>query len=364
MDHSLFYKRYIRPLLFKLDSETAHGLAHTAGHLAGCVFPAFANEFKYQGKDLVINLAGTTLDNPVGLAAGFDKNGLLASMLGNIGFGFAEIGSVTGKPSAGNPRPRLFRLIEDEGLINRLGLNGDGACVVAERLRQTKLSLPIGINIAKTNDPNIKGNLAVEDILQSFKAIKDLPAFYVTINASCPNTKEGILEEKKQLATIFSEVQKLNSRKLPLFVKLSPDSSDELLNDMIEEAEAHDLSGFVCGNTTTSRNALRTDPKAIQKIGTGGLSGRPLKALGVSLCRRIFKLKSPNQTIIGVGGIFSGQDAFDYIAAGATAIEIYTGLIYEGPTLPKQICEELSQLLKSRGLSITEAIGSESKVKA
>lgn len=363
MDHSLFYKRYVRPLLFKLDSEAAHGLAHTAGHLAGSAL-GLCSDFKYQGKDLTVNLAGTTLDNPIGLAAGFDKNGLLASMLGNIGFGFAEIGSVTGKPSTGNPRPRLFRLVEDEGLINRLGLNGDGADVVSERLRQTKLSLPIGINIAKTNDPSIKGDLAVEDILHSFRAIKDLPAFYVTINASCPNTKEGILEEKKQLSTIFSEVQKLNNRQLPLFVKLSPDSSDELLNDMIEESIAHNLSGFVCGNTTTSRNNLHTDYATIEKIGAGGLSGRPLKELGLSLCRRIFKLKNNNQTIIGVGGIFSGQDAFDYIAAGATTVEIYTGLIYEGPALPKQICDELSQLLKSRGLSLSQAIGSESKVKA
>ncbi|MBX9880273.1 MAG: quinone-dependent dihydroorotate dehydrogenase [Candidatus Obscuribacterales bacterium] len=364
MDHALFYKQYIRPLLFKLDSESAHRLAHEAGHLAGSLFPLFANDLKYQGTDLSVNLAGTKLENPVGLAAGFDKNGLLASMLGNIGFGFAEIGSVTGKPSAGNPKPRLFRLVDDEGLINRLGLNGDGAEVVAQRLKTTNLSLPIGINIAKTNDPSIKGDLAVEDILHSFKAVKDLPAIYVTINASCPNTKEGILEEKKQLGTIFSEVQKLNLGKLPLFVKLSPDSSDELLHDMVEESIGNNLAGYVCGNTTTTRKSLRSNSQMIEQIGTGGLSGRPLKDLGLSLCRRIAKLKDANQTIIGVGGIFSGQDAFDYIAAGATVVEIYTGLIYEGPTLPKQICEELSALLKSQGMSITEAIGSEGRIKA
>lgn len=364
MDHSIFYKRYIRPLLFKLDSEAAHGLAHQVGHLAGSFFPLLAKDFQYQGNDLSVNLSGAQLKNPVGLAAGFDKNGLLASMLGNIGFGFAEIGSVTGKPSTGNPKPRLFRLIDDEGLINRLGLNGDGADVVAQRLSKTNLSLPIGINIAKTNDPNIKGDLAVEDILHSFKAIRDLPAIYVTINASCPNTKEGILEEKKQLATIFSEVQKLNTGKLSLFVKLSPDSSDQLLSDMVEEAVRHDLAGYVCGNTTTTRNSLRTNTQTIQKIGAGGLSGRPLKALGLSLCRRIAKLKNPHQTIIGVGGIFSGQDAFDYIVAGATALEIYTALIYEGPTLPKQICEELSALLRSCNLSMDQAIGSETIIRA
>lgn len=364
MNHSLFYKQCIRPLLFKLDSEEAHKLAHQLGHLAGPLLPMFANDFRYSGKDLAINLAGTKLDNPVGLAAGFDKNGLLASILGNIGFGFAEIGSVTGRPSVGNPRPRLFRLVEDEGLINRLGLNGDGADSVAERLRNTTLSLPIGINIAKTNDPSIKGDLAVEDILHSFQAIKDLPAIYVTINASCPNTKEGILEEKQQLASIFSEVQKSNTRRLPIFVKLSPDSSEELLNDMIEEAIRHNLAGFVCGNTTTTRNDLRTDSTIIQKIGTGGMSGKPLKSLGLSLCSKIYKLKKPEQAIIGVGGIFSGEDAFDYIAAGATAVEIYTGLIYEGPTLPKQICEKLSDLLEEREMTLTEAIGSGNKVKA
>ncbi len=364
MDSSFLYKQYIRPLLFKLDSESAHGLAHQSGHLAGPLFSMLTKEFKYQGNDLAVNLAGTTLENPIGLAAGFDKNGLLTSMLGNIGFGFAEIGSVTGKPSAGNPKPRLFRLIEDEGLINRLGLNGDGADVVADRLRQTKLSLPIGINIAKTNDPAIKGDLAVEDILHSFKAVQDLPAIYVTINASCPNTKEGILEEKKQLSTIFSEVQKLNTRNLPIFVKLSPDSSNELLNDMVEAAINNKLAGFVCGNTTTTRNSLRTNSAEVEKIGAGGLSGRPLKTLGLSLCQRISQLKQHDQTIIGVGGIFSGQDAFDYIAAGATVVEIYTGLIYEGPTLPKQICNELSQILTSRGMTIAQAIGSETKVKS
>jgi len=364
MDSTYFYKKYIRPLLFSLDSETAHGLAHEAGHLAAPLFPLLSGEFKYSRHDLAVNLAGVLLSNPVGLAAGFDKNGFLTSMLGNIGFGFAEIGSVTGKPSSGNPKPRLFRLLEDDGLINRLGLNGDGADAVAQRLKGSRLSLPVGINIAKTNDPNIKGDLAVEDILHSFRAVKDLPAIYVTINASCPNTKEGILEEKKQFATIFSEMQKLNTRQLPIFVKLSPDSSEELLNDMVEEASINNLAGCVCGNTTTTRNSLKTHADTIAKIGMGGMSGRPLKALGLSLCRRIFKLKQDNQTIIGVGGIFSGQDAFDYIVAGATAIEIYTGLIYEGPTLPKRICEDLSQLLKSHGLTLAQAIGSESKIKA
>jgi len=359
MSNSWLYERCLRPLLFCLDPEDAHALVHRVAALAEPILALLSASLIYRGDDLKVRLAGRELSNPVGLAAGFDKNGSLVHVLGHLGFAFAEIGSVTASPSAGNPRPRLFRLPEDDGLINRLGLNGDGADLVAGRLSVSRLSLPVGLNIAKTNDPAIQGDRAIEDILYTFKRVKELPLSYVTVNASCPNTREGRLAEKRELAIIFAEIQKDNPGKLPVFVKLSPDSSPELLEDIAADAIGHGLAGYVCGNTTVSRINLRTEPEAVARAGQGGLSGRPLKPLALELCRRLYKVKGPSQQIIGVGGIMSGQDAYDFVRSGASAVEVYTGLVYKGPTLPRQINEELSALLKRDGLTLASAIGAD-----
>jgi dihydroorotate dehydrogenase len=361
MCRNRFYETFIRPALFQLDSETAHHLAHDIAISSAWLLKRLSGCFTYSQSDLQTQIAGMTLANPVGLAAGFDKNGQLVSILGSLGFGFAEIGSITARPSQGNPRPRLFRLTKDEALINRLGLNGQGAEVVAKVLQQKKLSLPIGINIAKTNDPNIAGDAAIADILFSFNQIKNLPIQFITINASCPNTKEGQLTEKHNLSVIFEEIQKMNSAQIPIFVKLSPDSTPELIENIVAAASQFKLAGYVCGNTTTTRNHLKTSATEIDSIGMGGLSGPPLKPLALKLCRAVYKLKSAEQAIIGIGGISTGDDAYAYIRAGASAVEVYTGLVYHGPNLPMDVNTELSELLKRDGLTLSQAIGLDHK---
>ncbi len=305
----------------------------------------------YSSPKLKTNLFGTVVPNPVGLAAGFDKNGKLVSVLGEMGFGFAEIGSVTGRPSSGNEKPRLFRLPADEALINRLGLNGEGAAAVAARLRKAKLSLPIGINIAKTNHPDVVGDEAVKDVVVSFKQVKDLPVMYFAFNASCPNTHDGCIQEREELRRIFFEVQTINERKVPILIKVSPDSSPTLLDDIVAVADEFALAGYVCGNTTTTRDALHTSGSTVSAIGRGGLSGPPLHALAVATCRELSKRKLDNQQIIGVGGVRSAVDVQDFLQAGASAVQLYTGLVYEGPALVGKLLREMeaSKLFDTRG---------------
>ncbi len=355
MSRDLIYENIIRPILFNFDPEEAHNLVHSLLTMA----PALSMlPCRYGKDDLRLQLFGTTISNPVGLAAGFDKNGALLSVLGHLGFGFAEIGSVCARPHGGNVRPRLFRLPQDEALINRLGLNGLGAEVVATRVANARISLPIGINIAKTNDPSLIGPDAVADILYTFVRVRDLPVSFFTINASCPNTKEGCLKETDTLASVFAEVQKENSRKLPVLVKLSPDSTDEFIEDVVSIATASKLAGYVCGNTTIMRSNLQTAESQVVALGAGGLSGRPLRRLGLELCRKVFRAKHPDQVIIGAGGVSSGEDAYEYIRSGASAVELYTSMVYRGPTVVRQICDELSQLMGKEGTALQDLIGS------
>ncbi len=354
----MIYRSLIRPALFQLDCEQAHHLAHLVVSSMSPLWPLLSGLFRYERTDLQVDLNGINLSNPVGLAAGFDKNGKLVSILGQLGFAFAEVGSVTAKATAGNPKPRLFRLPADQALINRLGLNGDGADKVAERLASSKLSLPIGLNIAKTNDPSIQGDRAIEDILYTYRRVRDLPISYVTVNASCPNTSDGIMEEARELKEVFAEMSKDNPSGLPIFVKLSPDSTDQLIEDIVDCARANGIAGYVCGNTTVTREGLKTDRSTLAEIGKGGLSGKPLGPLALALCRKLYRKKSARQSIIAVGGISSGLDAYRFICAGASAIQIYTALIYEGPFLPRRINDELSSLLKRDRISLAQAVGS------
>lgn len=345
MRQDWFYENIAKPLLFRMDAEDAHYAVYDFMRRTASLWSGIAPFLSYNGADLETDFLGTRLSVPIGLAAGFDKNGYLVDMLGNLGFGFAEIGSVTALPSEGNPKPRLFRLPEDQALINRLGLNGEGAEVVAHRLKRGNFSLPVGINIAKTNRTDgTVGSGMVQDMLSTFKLIKDLPISFVTLNASCPNTHEGIVREAAELEQLFEEVMLANIRNLPVLVKLSPDSSDELIDQIVEAAKTNLLAGFVCGNTTTTRNNLKTDSSLVQQIGNGGLSGAPLKKLGVELVRKIAARKTAAQVVIGVGGIFTGQDVQDYIDAGANVVELYTGLVYRGPRAIQYVCDELQQL--------------------
>lgn len=356
MSRDIFYEKVIRPFLFNFDPEEAHNVVHSMLTLPAASM--LLGSCRYTGSDLHTEFLGTKLSNPIGLAAGFDKNGSLVPVLAALGFGFAEIGSVCARPHGGNPRPRLFRLPQDEALINRLGLNGLGAEVVGLRLAGTPAPLPLGLNIAKTNDSTLIGDAAVADVMQTFQRLRHLPVVYFTINASCPNTKEGCLKETNMLSDLFTQVQKANDRQAPILVKLSPDSTDEFVSEIVAIAIQHKLAGFVCGNTTVSRDGLLTAAENVQNIGNGGLSGQPLRTLNQELCRKVFQLKQENQVIVGVGGVSSGQDVFDYLKSGARVVELYTAMVYRGPTVVKQICQELSGMLQRSGKQLGDLVGS------
>ncbi len=353
MSRDLLYEKLIRPILFSLDPENVHYFAQSVLGAGAFVLPALGS--LYTKDDLRCDLFGEPISNPIGLAAGFDKNALLLPHLGQLGFGFAEIGSVCARPHGGNTRPRVFRLPEDNALINRLGLNGFGADFVASRLsRMNDYPLPIGVNIAKTNDARLQGADAVADMVFSFDRIKDLPLRYVTINTSCPNTDEGCLKESKILEQVLDEINAVNNKALPLLLKLSPDSSDAFIEELVKISISRKLSGFVCGNTSLSRAGLTTGKERLDQIGNGGLSGKPLKRLNLELTRKVARLKDPSQIIIGVGGVQTGHDAYDYLVAGAHCVQIYTGFVYRGPFAVKQICEELSAIFKSKGISLQQ----------
>jgi dihydroorotate dehydrogenase len=340
-----------------MDPEEAHLLSHK-------MLPALSilktqTEFWYndQSPRLATKIAGHSLINPIGLAAGFDKNGDLTEWLRLMGFGFAEIGSITAISTKGNPKPRVFRLPEDQAVINYMGLNGEGAARVAEKLAVAHSSVPLAVNIAKTNQPSITGDKAIADFVASFNEIKDLPMIYASINVSCPNTHETKLAEVNTIDSVITEIVKINHRNIPLFVKLSPDSDKELLENVATMAHRHGLAGYVCGNTSTTRNGLKTGEQDLAKIGPGGLSGPPIREKALALCREMYKLKEKNQQIIACGGITSGAEAFEFITAGASACEIYTGLVYHGPFLPFTICRELGAILDQNKMNLDEAVG-------
>ncbi|MBX3074769.1 quinone-dependent dihydroorotate dehydrogenase [Candidatus Obscuribacterales bacterium] len=352
------YERFIRPYFFNMDPEDAHLLAHKLAPALSIARAQTEIWYSQLSPRLAVELAGAKLSNPLGLAAGFDKNGDLVEYLRLMGFGFAEIGSVTARPSPGNPRPRIFRLLEDEAVINYMGLNGQGAIKVAGKLAVAHPSVPLSINIAKTNDPSIVGDRAVEDFVNSFKAVKDLSVIYVAINVSCPNTHETKLAEVATIDAVLAEVVKLNSRKLPLFLKLSPDSDTEMLQNVAQVAAKHELAGFICGNTSVDRSAVKTAEETLRTIGPGGLSGPPIREKALAVCRQMWELKQDGQQIIACGGIGSGADAFRFIQAGATAVQLYTALVYGGPFLPFTILKELGAILDDRKLTVAEAVGS------
>lgn len=357
----MIYEKLLRPLLFSLDAETAHNLACAALPLMAVCIPSKHNPFLYTSPRLRTTFLSMPLNSPLGLAAGFDKNGKYVTALTKLGFSFLEIGSVQALPTLGNPRPRLFRLPQDQALINRLGLNGEGADVISRRLTDLACVIPVGINIAKTNDASIVGDAAIQDILYSFKKVSRLPIAYVTINVSCPNTEKGRLQEAGETTQVLEEVAKLNTRKLPILVKLSPDSPEDMLEIIVDSAIKNSVSGFVCGNTTIKRNMLTTPQTLVTRMGNGGISGCPLKSLAIELVRKVCRLKSPNQIVVGVGGIMSGQDIYDFLKAGATTVQAYTGFVYRGPAFCKQVCFELDELLKRDGVRVQELAGTRLK---
>lgn len=357
------YKQ-IRPLLFFFDPEFAHDTVRIIGKLFS-VLPAssiFTRPFAYEHPSLRIKVEGVEFPSPVGLAAGFDKSAELLSLMQSLGFGFLEVGSVTAKAAVGNPRQRLFRLPVDSAIINRMGLNNEGADRVAERVRRFKRKIPIGVNLAKTNDPSISGSDAVRDYLYSYETMSPY-CDYIVLNISCPNSADGKTFEEgdalKELLSAITVSKKNRQSAQPLFLKLSADLSFQQLDDIIHIASNFALDGYVLSNTTRERRGLLTQREIIDRIGEGGLSGLPLKTKSTEMIRHVYK-NFGKPSIIGVGGIFTGNDAYEKIKAGASLVQIYSSIVYRGPFVTKKICMELAELLTRDGFtSVQEARGCE-----
>ena len=348
----MIYRRAIRPLLFTQDPEFAHEKTLEMLALASGL-PAGIARAAYTHSRLRSEVAGIAFPNPVGLAAGCDKNGKAIPVWASFGFGFVETGTVTAQPQPGNPKPRVFRLPEQGALINRLGFNSDGSEVVAKRIaklrRGRKLSTPLGINIGKTK--LVSGDDAtLDDYRTSFRRLSRL-ADFVIINVSSPNTP-GLREwqEKDKLAILLKMLsedgialaRKRSEVPVPLFVKISPDMTESAMAEVVEVVFETGITGIIATNTTITREGIagRGTEKASE---TGGLSGKPLKSRATEVIRQLSRMTEGKLPLIGVGGIFTAQDAYERIKAGASLVQIYTAMVYEGPLLARKINAGISR---------------------
>lgn len=331
----MFYKKIIRPLLFNFEPEIAHNLTFKLLKIPGTtLFLKILNNPRKFNEEFSKN--GFKVKNRIGLAAGLDKDADVVKQLDAMGFGFVEIGTVTPRPQPGNPAPRLFRLKKNNALINRMGFNNAGAIQMMKKLVNKKYSTSIGINLGKNKTTPLEK--AFEDYKKSFDLLYNVGDYFV-INVSSPNTPNlRQLQNKDFLQKILSEVQLINSSKpiqKPLFLKIAPDLTYEQIDEIIQLVQQNNLTGIIATNTTISRDNLEYSKTHINNIGAGGLSGLPLKEKSTEIIRYI-KSKAPeNIVIIGVGGIFSVEDAVEKIKAGADVVQIYTSFIYEGPKFVK-----------------------------
>lgn len=346
------YKSFLRPLLFTLSPETAHYVTFSMLRAAmrfGSVERLLRKWYDYADPCLPVEVAGLRFRNPVGLAAGFDKDARLIDQLACFGFGFIEVGTVTPRPQVGNPKPRLFRLPEDKALINRMGFNNEGLEAMKERLRQRASALIIGGNIGKNKDtPN---ELAAEDFLACFQSLHPV-VDYFTVNVSSPNTP-GLrdLQEKEPLKSLLQTLQQANQglkHPKPVFLKIAPDLTQGQLDDILEIASDCSLSGLIATNTTLSREGLQTADSRIQAIGAGGLSGKPLVNSATEVIRYLARQSRGQMPIIGVGGIFSPEDAIEKLEAGATLLQVYTGFVYEGPSMVSNINRHIAKYNRAK----------------
>ncbi len=341
------YKLLIRPLFFCFDPERIHNISF--GLIRFSLKIPFAKSivaslFQQKSKKLKVKIHDLEFENPVGLAAGFDKDAKLYDELSCFGFGFVEVGTVTPKPQEGNPKPRLFRLTRDNGIINRMGFNNGGVEAMVKRLKQRKTKVIIGGNIGKNKvTPNEE---AIKDYEICFQALYDYVDYFV-VNVSSPNTP-GLrsLQEKGPLLAILNRLMYLNKTKAKekaIFLKIAPDLEWSQIDEVIEVVQESGIHGLIATNTTINRTGLQTDSKIVEGIGNGGLSGAPLTNKATEVIRYISEKTNGQLPIIGVGGIMTTEDAIAKLNAGASLIQLYSGFIYEGPTLVKSINRALSK---------------------
>ncbi len=338
-----------RPLIFKFSPEVAHSLAIKALKL---------NNISYsKPKDshiLETTFCDKILPSPIGVAAGFDKNAEVYNPLFNLGFGFVEVGTITPKAQFGNPKPRVFRLEEDEALINRLGFNNSGSDEISKRIKENIKKGFLGINIG----PNKDSTNRISDYLICFRKFHNL-ADYITINISSPNTENlRDFHNRNELNFLIDKLKKekkeLNSD-VPLAIKVSPDLNDDQINEVSKIILDQEIKIIIISNTTDKN---REDLKNINKLEKGGLSGKPIEKISNEIISKFYKILKNKTKIIGVGGVSNGNDAFEKIVRGATLVQLYTGMVYRGPSIARKISNELIILLKNKGFkNVSEAIG-------
>tara|TARA_R110002049_G_scaffold88971_5_gene224190 strand:- start:4475 stop:5509 length:1035 start_codon:yes stop_codon:yes gene_type:complete len=335
------YKALLRPLFFLFDPEKIHHFTFSLIKFT-LKIPGFSSLFRslyvVENEKLERKLFGLTFKNPVGLAAGFDKNAVLYNELANFGFGFIEIGTVTPKAQAGNPKKRLFRLKDDQGIINRMGFNNEGVEAAIIQLKKNKGKIIIGGNIGKNT--NTKPEDYTKDYLTCFNALHPYVDYFV-LNVSCPNVdSHAKLNDKDYLEELIGTVQQANisfETQKPILLKIAPDLNEGQLDEIIELVKTTKLDGVIASNTSTDRTGLKASNELLESIGNGGLSGQPIKEKSTQVIKYLSEKSKKAFPIIGVGGIHSAKDALEKINAGADLVQIYTGFIYEGPSLIKSI---------------------------
>ena len=341
----------LRPFLFNLDPETAHDLA-----IKSLKFnPLPSKMFEVENEEMLnIELLGKQFPNPIGLAAGFDKSAEVYNSLLKLGFGFVEVGTATPLKQFGNPKPRMFRLEDDEALINRLGFNNDGIEAIRARIKSDQKKGILGVNIGPNKETEDQKN----DFCLGLKNFFDI-ADYITVNISSPNT-EGLRdfhdqEKLQDLLLTLNKIKKEKKTKIPLLLKVSPDINDGDIPEIVNVAIKNNISAIILTNTT---NGNRDNLTSKFKEEEGGLSGEPLQKISTIIIKKFYKHLNGNIPIIGVGGVSSGKSAYEKILAGASLLQLYTGFVYRGPSAAKEIKKELIQILKNEGIkNIKDAVG-------
>lgn len=360
---SFKYKYFLKPIFFKFYPETIHDSIVNVGVFLGQnVLLRYLTRlfFDYQNPVLEQEILGIKFANPVGLAAGFDKNAQLTDILPSVGFGFAEVGSITGEPCEGNPKPRLWRLKNSKSLVVHYGLKNDGCEAIAKKLLKKKFLIPIGTNIAKTNSIKTVGlDAGISDYVKAFKKFIDIGAYF-TINISCPNAYGGQpFTNPGRLDRLLSKIDMISTKK-PIFLKISPDLSQTEVHSILAVVSKHKIDGFVCTNLTKNRNNTRILDKEVPE--KGGISGKVVEELSNKLIAYIYKKSRGKYVIIGLGGVFSAEDAYKKIRLGASLVQLITGMIFEGPQVISEINLGLVRLLQKDGYSnISLAVGVDNK---
>jgi dihydroorotate dehydrogenase len=357
------YKHLFKPLAFRYDPEFVHDRILVLGKLLGKTSLGRVvthKLFSYSHPALKQTLLGIDFPNPIGLSAGFDKNAELLDILPSVGFGFAEVGSITGEACDGNLQKRLWRLPKSQSLVVYYGLKNDGAEKIAARLKHKKFQVPIGISVAKTNSPTTVDVVAgIKDYAKAYEAFADIGS-YTTINISCPNTYGGQpFTDPALLEQLLSAIDKIPSSK-PVFVKLSPDLGMDGVDQLLAVIDKHNVQGIVCSNLTKNRNNSKIIETEVPEV--GGFSGKVVEDLANELISHVYRKTQGKYIVIGSGGVFSAEDAYKKIKLGASLIQMITGMVYQGPQIIGEINQGLVKLLARDGYSnVRDAVGVDNK---